>query len=192
MNFVLVQLQVVPHYPHKHLLTVLGWNTRSLLKEVKGEGLFLEFAALMYSHSQLMLGTCRHYLVAMTTVLWGQYKSGQVAWQVQSFEVPHQVPEDNRVLVNNARGRDGLVALVHQQALQLLPQDQWAQVGHRHWRWGRDSCPALCFLRCRHFGCRTEQRWCVLLCNRITFLGRPEGRQGVHLINASMENILDS
>lgn len=129
-------------------------------------------ASLQYS--KLVTGTHRHYLVARTTVLRGQYKSGQVTWQLQPFEVPHQVPEDDRVLVNNTRGRDGLVALVDQQALQFLPQDQGAQVGHCHWRWGRDSCPALGFLGCRHFGCRTEQRRCALLCNRITFLGRPE------------------
>lgn len=72
------------------------------------------------------------YLVSMATVLGGQDESRQVARQLQSFEVPHQVPEDDGVLVDNARGGEGLVALVHQQALQLLPQNQRAQVGHRH------------------------------------------------------------
>lgn len=105
-----------------------------------------------------MTGIDRHYLVAKTTVLRGQYKSGQVTWQIQPFEVPHQVPEDNRVLVDNTRGRDGLVALVHQQALQFLPQHQGAQVGNCHRCWDRDSCPSLAFLCCRHFGCGTEQR----------------------------------
>lgn len=36
LNFVLMQLQVVPHYPHKHLFTVLWWNAlRSLQKDKK-------------------------------------------------------------------------------------------------------------------------------------------------------------
>lgn len=68
----------------------------------------------------------------MATVLGGQYKGRQVTWQLQSSEVPHQVPEDDGVLVDNTRGRDGLVTLIHQQALQLLPQNQRAQIGHRH------------------------------------------------------------
>ena len=67
----------------------------------------------------------------MATVLGGQYKSRQDTWQVQPFEIPHQVPEDDGVLVDNARGQDGLVAFVHQQALQFLPQDQRAEIGHR-------------------------------------------------------------
>lgn len=47
----------------------------------------------------------RHiYLVSTDTVLGGQYKSRQVTWQLQPSEVPHQVPEDDRVLVDNTRG----------------------------------------------------------------------------------------
>lgn len=61
------------------------------------------------------------YLVSMTTVLGGQDKSRQVTWQIQPSEVPHKVPEDDGVLVDNTRGGDGLVTLIHQQALQLLP-----------------------------------------------------------------------
>lgn len=75
------------------------------------------------------------YLVSMATVLRGQDKSWQVTRQLQPSEVPHEVPEDDRVLVNNSRGGDGFVALVYQQALHLLPQNQGAQVGHRHLGW---------------------------------------------------------
>lgn len=64
----------------------------------------LSHTTVSFQYSKLMTGIHRHYLVAKTTVLRGQYKSRQVTWQVQPFEVPHQVPEDDRVLVNNARG----------------------------------------------------------------------------------------
>lgn len=72
------------------------------------------------------------YLVSMATALGGQDKSWQVARQLQPSEVPHKVPEDDGVLIDNTRRGDGLVTLIHQQALQLLPQNQRAQVGHRH------------------------------------------------------------
>lgn len=72
------------------------------------------------------------YLVSMVTVLGGQDKSWQITGQLQSSEVPHKVPEDNRMLVNNTRGGNGLITLIYQQALQLLPQNQGAQIGHRH------------------------------------------------------------
>lgn len=86
------------------------------------------------------------YLVSMATVLGGQDKSRQVARQLQPFKVPHEVPEDDGVLVDNARGGDCLVALIYQHALQLLPQNQRAQVGHRHWS-GASSPAALLLLR---------------------------------------------
>lgn len=74
----------------------------------------------------------RVYLVSVATVLGGEDEGRQVTGQLQPPEVPHQVPEDDGVMVHNTRGGDGLVALVHQQALQLFPQDQRTQVGHRH------------------------------------------------------------
>ena len=132
----------------------------------------------------------------MATVLGGQDKSRQDTWQLEPSEVPHKVPEDNGVLVNNTLGGDGLVALIHQQALQLLPQNQRAEVGHCHrgggWRRRPSTPTALLSLRgsCRwlsrtvshgHFGLRIE--WCrrVLLYNRITFLRGPEGRHTIYL-----------
>ena len=60
---------------------------------------------------------CLLYLVSMAIVLGGQDKSRQVTWQLQPSEVPHKVPEDDGVLVDNTWGGDGLVTLVHQQAL---------------------------------------------------------------------------
>lgn len=139
------------------------------------------------------------YLVSMAIVLGGQDKSREVTRQLQPSEVPHKVPEDDGVLVDNTWGGDGLVTLVHQQALQLLPQNQRTQVRHRHrrrgWSWcrycSRPSTPAA-LLRgscrwlswpvcCRHFGFGIEWHRRVLLCNRITFLGRPEGRHRVYL-----------
>lgn len=122
------------------------------------------------------------HLVSTTAVLWGQDESRQVTGQIKPFEVPHQVPEDDGVLVHNARGRHGLVPLVHQQALQLLPQDQWAQVGYRHrsrggsggWC-GAHTAPLVVRGCYRHCGLGTEWHRCVLVCNRITFLSRAEG-----------------
>lgn len=66
--------------------------------------------------TQLYVGELdRHvhvYLVSMATVLGGQDKSRQVTRQLQPSEVPHQVPENNGVLVDNTRGGQGLVALI--------------------------------------------------------------------------------
>lgn len=78
-----------------------------------------------------LTGGAATHMLSAAEVLRGQHEAWQVAWQIQPLEVPHQVPEDDGVLVHDAGRRHGLVALVDQQALQLLPQDQRAQVGHR-------------------------------------------------------------
>ena len=67
--------------------------------------------------------TLTYYLISTAAVLGGQNESWQVTREIQPSEVPHQVPEDDGVVVDNTWGGDGLVALVHQQALQLLPQN---------------------------------------------------------------------
>lgn len=82
MNFVLVQLQIVPHYPHKHLLTVFRWNTLRLLKEVKGEWLFPEciqqFFCLMVSYLKLTTCVITHSFYVLLCLysilnLWQEY-----------------------------------------------------------------------------------------------------------------------
>lgn len=110
----------------------------------------------------------RTHLVAAAAVLRGQYEGWQVAWQIQPFEVPHQVPEDDGVLVHNAWRRHGLVALVHQQALQLLPQDQRAQVGHR--RGSRGRCAAALVALWSSGGRRR-----LFVCHAVAFSGGAEG-----------------
>lgn len=127
------------------------------------------------------------YLVAVATVLGGQDESGQVAGQLEPPEEPNQVPEDDGVLVHYAGGGERLVALVHQQALQLLPQHQGAQIGHSHRGRGRGrggggggggrNCGRLnCTVCCRGFGlCSGRRRRVLLLHNRISFFSRPEG-----------------
>lgn len=56
----------------------------------------------------------------------------QVTGQAEAVEKPDQVPEDDGVVVQELRLGQDRLALVLQQALQLLPQNQRAQVGHRH------------------------------------------------------------
>ena len=72
------------------------------------------------------------YLRAPVAVLRGEDEARQVAGQVQPSEVPHQVPVDDGMEVHHVGCRDDGVALVLQKTLQLLPQHQGAQVGHRH------------------------------------------------------------
>lgn len=150
---------------------------------------------------------CHIYLVFMATVLGAQDKSWQVTRQVEPSEVPNKVPEDNGMLVNNAWGGDCLVALIHQQALQLLPQNQRAQVGHcyrsrsrgagggggRGWGWDSASTPTAlpllcrscrwlsCTVCCGDFFLGIGWQGCILLFNRIAFLRRPDERQRVDL-----------
>lgn len=72
------------------------------------------------------------HLGVSVAVLRGEDEAGQVAGQIQTSEVPDQVPVDDGMMVDHVGLRDHRVALVLQQALQLLPQHQWAQVGNRH------------------------------------------------------------
>ena len=72
------------------------------------------------------------YLGVSVAVIRGEDETRQVAGQVQSSEIPDQVPVDNGMMVHHVSLCDHRVTLVLQQTLQLLPQNQWAQVGNRH------------------------------------------------------------
>lgn len=72
------------------------------------------------------------YLGVSVAVIRGEDETRQVAGQVQSSEIPDQVPVDNGMMVHHVRLCYHRVALVLQQTLQLLPQNQRAQVRHRH------------------------------------------------------------
>ena len=80
----------------------------------------------------MCVSVCASDLRVSVAVLGREDESGQVAGQVQSSEVPHQVPVDDGMLVHHVGLGDHRVTLVLQQALQLLPQHQWAQVGNGH------------------------------------------------------------
>lgn len=73
------------------------------------------------------------YLHVLAAVLGAKDKGGQAAGQLQSAEKPHQIPENNGVVVHDGWWGDNLLTLVLQEALQLLPQHQRTQVGHGDW-----------------------------------------------------------
>lgn len=79
-----------------------------------------------------MCGYLCGYLCELADQWRGPDQLQQVAGQPQALEVPEQVPEDDTMVLQELRLGQNRLALVLQQTLQLLPQDQWAEVGHRH------------------------------------------------------------
>lgn len=71
-------------------------------------------------------------LSVSVAVLRREDETRQVAGQVQPSEVPDQVPVDDGMVVHHVGLTDHHVPLVLQQALQLLPQHQRAQIRNRH------------------------------------------------------------
>lgn len=71
-------------------------------------------------------------LSVSVAVLRREDETRQVAGQIQPSEVPDQVPVDDGMVVHHVGFTDHHVALVLQQALQLLPQHQRAQVRNCH------------------------------------------------------------
>lgn len=72
------------------------------------------------------------YLSELADQRRGSDQLQQVTGQPEALEVPHQVPVDDGVVLQELRLSQNRLALVLQQTLQLLPQNQRAQVRHRH------------------------------------------------------------